>query len=411
MTAAPIKGKSPFFPGQPVPVDLFVGRAAQVNHVLERCAGQVAVGKPVSVFIEGDYGIGKSSFAAFVQQAAEAKYGLHPIYVQLGGGEDLGDVAIAIMQATARSGALNKARSDKVRDWLSKYIGKQSLFGLTFDMTALRADAPALTTHYGLLDFLRNVVDRLSGTGASGVFLVLDEINGITKDPKFAHFLKGVVDSNAMAPTPVPVLFALCGAEERRRDLIRNHPPIDRIFDVVDVPLMTEDEMGDFFAQAFESVKMHLTPDARGLLAFYAAGFPKIMHILGDEAFWVTRDAIIDPDDVHKAVLRAADEVGKKYVDQQVYAALRSADYRAILEKITNDSPFDMSFKKAEVAAKLTDGEKGKLNNFLQRMKRLNVLSRGATPGEYVFNVRMVRLYIWLQAQRKKLRVPPADGA
>jgi len=35
-----------------------------------------------------------------------------------------------------------------------------------------------------------------------------------------------------------------------------------------------------------------------------------------------------------KAVVRAADDVGKKFVDQQVYAALRSPDYRSILKKI-----------------------------------------------------------------------------
>ena len=48
--------------------------------------------------------------------------------------------------------------------------------------------------------------------------------------------------------------------------------------------------------------------------------------------------------------------------------------------------------------------EKKKFNNFLQEMKSLNVLRSGDVPGEYIFNVRMVRLYIWLQSLEEKNR-------
>ncbi len=48
----------------------------------------------------------------------------------------------------------------------------------------------------------------------------------------------------------------------------------------------------------------------------------------------------------------------------------------------------------------LTAAEKRKFDNFLQRMKRLNVIRPGDARGEYVFNVRMVQLYIWLDSLR-----------
>jgi len=57
-----------------------------------------------------------------------------------------------------------------------------------------------------------------------------------------------------------------------------------------------------------------------------------------------------------------------------------------------------MTFMKGDVAAGLTESEKKKFNNFLQKMKTLKVLRSGETQGEYVFNMRMVRLYIWLQS-------------
>ena len=117
------KGKSPFYPGQPVPIELFVGRRAQIEHVLERGAAQVAAGKPVAVYVQGEYGIGKSSIAGFLQHAAEERCHLHGIYAPLGAADDLAGVGTAVLEATIRSGVFKPARSEKIRTWLAKYIG------------------------------------------------------------------------------------------------------------------------------------------------------------------------------------------------------------------------------------------------------------------------------------------------
>lgn len=61
-----------------------------------------------------------------------------------------------------------------------------------------------------------------------------------------------------------------------------------------------------------------------------------------------------------------------------------------------------MSFLKTEVASGLTEKEKKNFNNFLQKMKSLKVLRSRDIQGEYIFNVRMVRLYIWMQSIRQE---------
>jgi hypothetical protein len=238
----------------------------------------------------------------------------------------------------------------------------------------------------------------LFNTGVKGVLLVLDEINGITSNPKFAHWIKGLVDTNAMARPPVPLLLMLCGVEERRREMIGHHQPVDRIFDVVEISPLTPAEMKNFFTKAFQSVGMRIEADALDRLAHYSAGFPKIMHLLGDSVYWLDQDGVIDAKDAMLGVIMAAEEVGKKYVDQQVYRALRSADYHSILRKIAKLGPDQMSFTKAQVAGGLNETEKRKFSNFLHKMKNLRVLRSGDVQGEYVFNMRMVRLYIWLQS-------------
>lgn len=394
------KGKSPFYPGQPVPAELFVGRARQIQHLLERGAAQVRSGKPIAAFVQGEYGIGKSSIASLVQQVAEREYGLYPIYGQLGGTSRLDEVAEAVLEATIRSGAFEPSRAERIREFLGRYIGEQGIFGISLRLDQLRADAPTLSRPSGILDFLSQVLERLKSTGIGGIMLVLDEINGIAGNEQFAHFIKGLVDANAVARAPLPLFLVVCGVEERRRQMIRCHQPIDRIFDVVEIEALTDAEMSEFFSRAFLSARIAVDDAAMKILTTYSAGFPKIMHLVGDAAFWLDKDDRITAEEAWQAVVVAAEEVGKKYVDQQVYNTLKSADYRSILRKIAA-SGIRMEFRRGDVAKGLTPAEARKLNNFLQKMKRLDVIRPGDVKGEWVFNVRMVRLYIWLQAQRQ----------
>jgi hypothetical protein len=117
------------------------------------------------------------------------------------------------------------------------------------------------------------------------------------------------------------------------------------------------------------------------------------MHLIGDWAYWNDQDLVIDQDDATTAVIDAAEDFGRKYVDQQVLAALKSQDYRSILSKITSD----LRFLKQDVEKGLDGSERKKFNNFLQKMKALNVLRSGNVAGEYIFNMGLVRLYLFMQ--------------
>ena len=389
------KGQSPFYPGQPVPVELFVGRQDQLDRIIKRGVGQVERGKPISIFVQGEYGIGKTSIARYVQFLAAEKHGLLPIYVSLSPSQSPDDLAARIIEGAMHSGQLHPSRGDKIKTWLAKYIGKQELFGFSMNLEALRSDASKIASVHGLLDFLRQALEK--SADANGVFLVLDEINGLANQPWFAQMIKSLVDTNALAAKPLPLLLMICGTEEKRRRMIENHQPVERIFDVIDIEPLSDDEMREFFQRAFELAGTKVLDDAMHTLTFYSAGFPKVMHLIGDRVYWTDQDLVIDADDALTAVIEAAEDFGRKYVDRQVLAALRSQDYRSILSKITSD----IRFLKQDVEQGLDDSERKKFNNFLQKMKSLNVLRSGNVKGEYLFNMGLVRLY--LSMQRAKL--------
>lgn len=185
----------------------------------------------------------------------------------------------------------------------------------------------------------------------------------------------------------------LCGVDERRGEMIRHHQPIERIFDVAEMKPMNDLEMRQFFEKSFESQSIKVDQAALQMMRHYSAGYPKVRHIIGDAAYWIDKDGIIDSDDASAAIVAAAEDVGRKFVDQQVLRAMRSKDYRSILAKLSK-LEFDLTFQKSDVEKGLSATKKGKLNNFLQKMKKLKVLRAGEEMGESVFNSRLVRLCV-----------------
>lgn len=262
----------------------------------------------------------------------------------------------------------------------------------------MKADAPNISR--GFLPFLCELLERLKDDGIKGLMLILDEINGITRNKQFSHFIKSLVDENAISKKPLPLLLMLCGIEERRIEMIQHHQPVERIFDVIEINPMNGVEMKDFFTKSFSTVGINIEPRAMGLMCHYSAGFPKLMHIIGDKVFWENNDNVIDEKDVRGGIVEAAIDVGSKFIDQQVYKALKSNVYKSILKKLAQ-SGFDLAFKKSQIEKTLNASEKKNFNNFLQRLKKLGLLISGEEQGEYIFTSRLARLYINFAADFK----------
>ncbi len=406
------KPRSPFSPGQPAAADVFVGRKAELGRLLERGAAQTSLGKPTAFFVEGEYGIGKSSLADACALAAERRFNLLRVRTSLAGVKDVAGVAETVLKSVILSAASSKSRWDRVKDAFGKIVKGVNLFGVVeLDVDAVKRDATTYASVDGFVAFLRGLADRLASAKEDptcGFCIVLDEINGIAAEPMFAHFLKGVVDANALSSRPVALMLVLCGTPDRRRQLIASHEPVGRIFEVIEVLPLSAEDSATFLTNAFSSVRLSVTPSALTQLVKYGAGQPRILHLLGDQAFWCDDDGVIDDMDVHSAVVAAAEELGRKYVDPQVLAACRSKDYRSILAKIADINPLHDRFSKKDVARGLSASESGKLSNFLQRMKELGVLRSGETTGEYVFTTLLVRTAIWLFSQTD--RSQPSDA-
>jgi hypothetical protein len=111
-----------------------------------------------------------------------------------------------------------------------------------------------------------------------------------------------------------------------------------------------------------------------------------LAHEIGDAVFNVDKDGKIDQSDATAGVIAAADIVGKKYLEPQVFRVLRSQKYRAILRKLADSkSGFNMEFVRKDLLQRASTDEKRVLDNFLRRMKALGVIhpAPDGGPGSY----------------------------
>jgi len=394
---------SPFTPGQPVPVEFFVGRRSQVEEVASMV--RAASKERFSIgFLSGERGIGKSSLASFVRHLCEYEHQVLGVHVFLGGVSELTEMARRTFDRLLKE-SVDRPWHQKVRTFLGNHVRKVGLFGVTVGFEAGMRDLEKLVHDFA--PSVRRLAQELADT-RKGVFLVLDDINGLAASEPFANWLKSLVDEIATSSERFPLCLLLVGLEERRQALVHSQPSLARVFNLVDVKPWSDEECREFYERAFMSINVDIESKALDTITTFAGGLPALAHEIGDAVFRVDEDSRIDERDALLGVATAADVIGRKHLVPQVYDALRSQRYRAILRKLVREFK-EPRFKRAHVLQRLAKEEERVFDNFLRRMRDLGAIvpdpDRGR--GAYCFVNRLHHLYFWMEAERAKQR--PAD--
>lgn len=394
-----MKDRSPFTPGNPVPVELFVGRRDQLDEILKNVR-QARTGKQENIFLAGERGIGKSSFARFVCNMA-CKERLLSVHVFLGQVTSLDEMVRRVFEELIRV-SNTQSWYEKISDYFSNKIKQIDLFGVALSFNPSPEDTRELVNNFS--SAISNVAEKIKPE-KSGLFIVLDDIDAISKTPEFANWYKSLVDRVATHSDFFPVCIMLIGLPEFRDNLSRNQPSLMRVFRVVEIEKLQDHEVRDFFERAFKKVEIQVDESALKLMVKYSSGIPTIMHEIGDAVFWADEDGIIKDDDALNGIVIAARNIGKKYLDPLVYRAIRSEKYKSILRKLSQ-SP-ETRFKKAEIAAKLTPEEKKVFDNFLSKMRKLGVIivDQESDRGAYKFINDIYPIYIFMDSLEHRHKI------
>ena len=224
-------------------------------------------------------------------------------------------------------------------------------------------------------------------------------INGLTYSDIFADWLKSLVDDIATSRSSIPLTLVLVGIPERRYQLIKAQPSLDRVFDIIEIQKFSENETNEFFSRTFGKVNVSLEKGALQSISRYSGGYPVIMHEIGDAVFTVDNDNTIDLEDAARGIFISSQIIGNKYIEPKVLSTMRSEKYQSILKKIAKKQ-IGQNFTRQEMISYLNPGEVKVFDNFINKMHNLDVimLNKEYGPGNYKFTSEIYHLFFSIQA-------------
>jgi len=385
---------SPFTPGNPVPVELFVGRAEQIKEIL-RYISQITSGRQENLFLVGDRGIGKSSLASFLRYYVNTQTDIFGVHIFLGGASTLEEMVHHIFEQILKE-TKGQPWYTNIKKFFGEYIREIGLFGISVSFNPPEQDLRELVRKFP--EALNNLLEEINKQ-KKGLFIILDDINGLVERPEFANWYKSFVDEIATHYKNFPVFIMLIGLPEKRDKLANLQPSLMRIFRVIEIKKLSNEEVKDFIYRAFSKVNMRVEPEAMEIMVFYSSGLPILMHEIGDATFWTDTDGVIDKEDAKKGILVAAQKVGEKYLNPKVYRAIRSQRYKSILRKL-GEIRIPRTFKKKDVVSQLDPGERRVFDNFLIKLRSSGVIEieRDEERGTYRFVNEIYPIYIWMES-------------
>ena len=346
-------------------------------------------------FVSGERGIGKSSLASFVRHLSEQESQVAGCHVFLGGVEDLKEMLRRTFDRLLKE-SMDKPWHEQIKNFFGNHVRKVGLFGVTLELSLEDSDLSTLV--HDFVPTVTRLLDSLKDHKNS-LFLILDDINGLAGSDVFANWLKSTVDEISTSRRGMPLCVLVVGLEERRRELVSKQPSLARVFELIDIVPWSDDEARRFYQNSFESVGAKVADRDIGQLVRFTGGLPVLAHEIGDAVWRTARGRQIDSTEVREGILTAAEVIGRKLLEPQVFSAIRSERYRSILRKMSDD--FRTSFRRSELMERLESEEKRVMDNFLQRMKRLGALETDPeTKGGYRFPNLLHALYFWMESQR-----------
>lgn len=399
----PEKSPSPFTPGNPVPVELFVGRAQQILEMMD-CVRQAATGKQVNIFLVGERGIGKTSISSFIRAWASKEEAVIPVHVFLGGVSTLDEMVRRIFDSLLKATS-SESWFEKIRGLFGDFITDVGLFGVSISFSPPKDRLENLVRSFP--QAIRALTAKIKDENKKAILIVLDDLDSLTTTSEFANWYKSFADEVATQGAPLPLLIMLVGLPSMMDSLAELQPSLMRIFRLIELDSLSNAEVTEFFKRALGNVNVDIDAGALDTLGSLSSGLPVIMQEIGDATYGVDEDNKIDHDDAISGIMVAAERIGKKYLQPQVYRALRSENYHSILRKLADrQSALSRTFTRKDVAAHLTNEENKVLDNFLRRLREIGIIEPESQKkrGTYRFANGIYPVYIWMEARTFRAR-------
>ena len=384
---------TPFEPGRPVSPSNFKGRRNDCIKIIRYIPGVIKSGIPEHFFITGKRGMGKTSFIQYVSRIAEDNFQMIPIHFNNSDGTTIEELILKLIEKLSiefDKGYWGK----KFVDGYLKRIQEIKIAGFGF---SLENQDKLIQDIKG--NFSKLLIEICENFENKGIFFIIDDINGLSDNIEFTNWYKSLFESIQFNEYHVPVVFALISYPKEFDNLCLINESFSRIFKLIEIDKLENDEIEDFFRFSFENLNYTFKDDdALSAMVYYSWGMPLIMQQIGESVLWnILDNGIIDEKIAIRGISDAAIELGNKQIRGKL-RKIRSEHYEDILIKLAKYGA--MEFKKSEVIDILNDDEKRVFNSFLQRCKELSIIESigRENSGEYAFVNRLYFAYFLIKS-------------
>lgn len=149
--------------------------------------------------------------------------------------------------------------------------------------------------------FIKNICQDIKDK--DGIFIIIDDVNGLSSTPEFVNWYKAFVDNMTMRyDGETPIGFLLTSNPENLEKLKRQNSSFSRIFYHFDVDSLETNETKEFYVKHFQKVGITYDQESINLLSKYCYGVPLMMQELGERVFWKCENNILDINTAIKSI-------------------------------------------------------------------------------------------------------------
>ena len=359
---------SPFQPGYPVSYNYFKGRKKDITKIMMYLPRVIDCGMPEHYFIIGNRGMGKTSFANHVGHLAEDKYNMVYIYINNEGTNTINELISNLLEVLLKE-FYKKSWGQKIIKSFFDHFQEIDIKGFGFKFK----DQPDIVDNikHNFIDFLVDLSNNLEGK--SGIFIVIDDINGLSDTPDFVNWYKALFETLDSNNKFVPISFTLVTYPNKFDQLYEHNPSFSRMFNVIDIDKLDDSDIEEFYLDIFNKYDISFEKDVYLQdMIYYSYGMPLIMQQIGDSVFWNVDNNLVSEEVVYNGIRDAAFELGNKHI-KKILNRIKNPLYKNILLKLGLSEK--IYFAKNEIFDLLSSIEQRVFDDFLDEMVNLNILS------------------------------------
>jgi DNA replication protein DnaC len=390
--------ESPFQPGHPVSPENFKGREKDVIKIIRRM-NNVINGQHQNFFIVGKKGMGKTSFAKYIGNIVETHYQLMPIYINNDGSHSLNELIKQVIESLFNEFD-KETWGEKIIKTFIDNVEELKIPGYGFKLKE-KNNEMIQNVKENFPNFLINISKKIEKEDKNGIFLIIDDINGLSDDNEFTHWYKSFSETLDFNKAKIPIAITLVSYPENFDKLALINSSFTRIFEYVEIDRLNNDDIKVFFKDTFSKVSINeINQDGLNAMVYFSQGMPLIMQQIGDSVFWIAENNKLTESNAYEGIINAVDEIGSKQI-RPILKSIRSENYESILLKLGMHKI--KKFKKREFEKYLSPLEKKVFSDFLIRCKELGILESigRENSGEYQFTNMLYYVYFMVQPLKR----------